>query len=92
MVVFVINLSLSASYCNKAPSSNVVELTSDTIATGYNVVEGDISTNVALPIKSKDITLEKDKSVVATSLFSSTIIDDYNEEDRIRRAQIKVIT
>lgn len=70
----------------------IVELTSDTIATGYNVVEGDISTNVALPIKSKDITLEKDKSVVATSLLSSTIIDDYNEEDRIRRAQIKVIT
>lgn len=65
----------------------IVEMVSDTISNGYNLVEGNDSTKVGIQVESKDIVLEPQKDVVLTSVTSLTTIDDYNQEARKRRLE-----
>ena len=65
----------------------ILEVTSDTISNGYNLIEGDDSTKIGIQTDSKDIVLEPDRDVVGTSVTSLLTIDEYNQEARKRRLE-----
>lgn len=63
----------------------IIEMVSDTLSNGYNLIEREDSTKTAMKIDSKDITLELDRDVVGTSVTSLIAVDDYYQESRKRR-------
>lgn len=65
----------------------IIEMVSDTISNGYNLVEGNDATKIGIKTDSKDILLEPEKDIVKTSVTSLTAVDEYNEESRKRRLE-----
>jgi len=60
----------------------IIEMVSDTISKGYNIVNNDDSTNIGIQVDTKDIPLEFDKDLVGGSILSLLKLDSYYDEDR----------
>lgn len=67
----------------------IIEMTSDTISNGYNIIENDDTTKVGIITEPTDITLEFDKDIVPVSVTSLVKIDEYNQEARLRSLEFK---
>ena len=60
----------------------VLEMVSDTISGGYELVKGDETTNIGIAVDSKDIPKEFERDIVASSILAVDKINAYNEEAR----------
>lgn len=66
----------------------ILEMVTDTLKTGYRVNENDPDSEIAIKAEPSDIFLEMDKDVVSTSILSSEIMNQINEEARKRKLQL----